>query len=121
MTRSSRRMPRALCDGRAGGRRAMGLRRGRAHVNAKEGETNRGRAAKKKGREGGKRHRARGAHGQCHGNVQRRPKQRRQTGRVGRAGCGRHADGTRKDGGSAHCSLLSVAREGVVGSASNPH
>ncbi|WP_221056252.1 hypothetical protein, partial [Burkholderia pseudomallei] len=75
----------------------------------------------KKGREGGKRHRARGAHGQCHGNVQRRPKQRRQTGRVGRAGCGRHADGTRKDGGSAHCSLLSVAREGVVGSASNPH
>lgn len=121
MTRSSRRMPRALCDGRAGGRRAMGLRRGRAHANAKEGETNRGRAAKKKGREGGKRHRARGAHGQCHGNVQRRPKQRRQTGRVGRAGCGRHADGTRKDGGSAHCSLLSVAREGVVGSASNPH
>ncbi|WP_230384708.1 hypothetical protein, partial [Burkholderia pseudomallei] len=75
----------------------------------------------KKGREGGKRHRARGAHGQCHGNVQRRPKQRRQTGRVGRAGCGRHADGTRKDGGSAHCSPLSVAREGVVGSASNPH
>lgn len=121
MTHSSRRMPRALCDGRAGGRRAMGLRRGRAHANAKEGETNRGRAAKKKGREGGKRHRARGAHGQCHGNVQRRPKQRRQTGRVGRAGCGRHADGTRKDGGSAHCSLLSVAREGVVGSASNPH
>ncbi|CAM8781343.1 hypothetical protein NCM_03695 [Burkholderia pseudomallei] len=120
MTHSSRRMPRALCDGRAGGRRAMGLRRGRAHANAKEGETNRGRAAKK-GREGGKRHRARGAHGQCHGNVQRRPKQRRQTGRVGRAGCGRHADGTRKDGGSAHCSLLSVAREGVVGSASNPH
>ncbi|KGX49598.1 hypothetical protein Y027_5688 [Burkholderia pseudomallei TSV5] len=53
--------------------------------------------------------------------MQRRPKQRRQTGRVGRAGCGRHADGTRKDGGSAHCSLLSVAREGVVGSASNPH
>ncbi|AUL54942.1 hypothetical protein CWD88_15170 [Burkholderia pseudomallei] len=98
----------------------MGLRRGRAHANAKEGETNRGRAAKKR-REGGKRHRARGAHGQCHGNVQRRPKQRRQTGRVGRAGCGRHADGTRKDGGSAHCSLLSVAREGVVGSASNPH
>ncbi|AJX73069.1 hypothetical protein BG19_2604 [Burkholderia pseudomallei MSHR840] len=121
MTHSSRRMPRALCDGRAGGRRAMGLRRGRAHANAKEGETNRGRAAKKKGREGGKRHRARGAHGQCHGNVQRRPKQRRQTGRVGRAGCGRHADGTRKDGGSAHCSPLSVAREGVVGSASNPH
>ncbi|EBA50901.1 hypothetical protein BURPS305_7030 [Burkholderia pseudomallei 305] len=40
---------------------------------------------------------------------------------MGRAGCGRHADGTRKDGGSAHCSLLSVAREGVVGSASNPH
>ncbi|KGS62241.1 hypothetical protein X979_123 [Burkholderia pseudomallei MSHR7527] len=121
MTHSSRRMPRALCDGRAGGRRAMGLRRGRAHANAKEGETNRGRAAKEKGREGGKRHRARGAHGQCHGNVQRRPKQRRQTGRVGRAGCGRHADGTRKDGGSAHCSPLSVAREGVVGSASNPH
>lgn len=121
MTHSSRRMPRALCDGRAGGRRAMGLRRGRAHANAKEGETNRGRAAKKKGREGGKRHRARGAHGQCHGNVQRRPKQRRQTGHVGRAGCGRHADGTRKDGGSAHCSPLSVAREGVVGSASNPH
>lgn len=48
MTHSSRRMPRALCDGRAGGRRAMGLRRGRAHANAKEGETNRGRAAKKK-------------------------------------------------------------------------
>lgn len=48
MAHSSRRMPRALCDGRAGGRRAMGLRRGRAHANAKEGETNRGRAAKKK-------------------------------------------------------------------------
>ncbi|BEH24907.1 hypothetical protein DP44_4646 [Burkholderia pseudomallei] len=52
MTHSSRRMPRALCDGRAGGRRAMGLRRGRAHANAKEGETNRGRAAKKKDAKG---------------------------------------------------------------------
>lgn len=61
MTRSSRRMPRALCDGRAGGRRAMGLRRGRAHANAKEGETNRGRAAKKRTRRGQTAQGARGA------------------------------------------------------------
>lgn len=61
MTHSSRRMPRALCDGRAGGRRAMGLRRGRAHANAKEGETNRGRAAKKRTRRGQTAQGARGA------------------------------------------------------------
>lgn len=61
MTHSSRRMPRALCDGRAGGRRAMGLRRGRAHANAKEGETNRGRAAKKGTRRGQTAQGARGA------------------------------------------------------------
>lgn len=61
MTHSSRRMPRALCDGRAGGRRAMGLRRGRAHANAKEGETNRGRAAKKKDAKGQTAQGARGA------------------------------------------------------------
>lgn len=61
MTHSSRRMPRALCDGRAGGRRAMGLRRGRAHANAKEGETNRGRAAKKRTQRGQTAQGARGA------------------------------------------------------------
>ncbi len=61
MTHSSRRMPRALCDGRAGGRRAMGLRRGRARANAKEGETNRGRAAKKRTRRGQTAQGARGA------------------------------------------------------------
>ncbi|CAJ2792382.1 Uncharacterised protein [Burkholderia pseudomallei] len=61
MAHSSRRMPRALCDGRAGGRRAMGLRRGRAHANAKEGETNRGRAAKKRTRRGQTAQGARGA------------------------------------------------------------
>lgn len=114
MTHSSRRMPRALCDGRWACAAAVRMRTQRRAKRTAG-------ARRKKGREGGKRHRARGAHGQCHGNVQRRPKQRRQTGRVGRAGCGRHANGTRKDGGSAHCSPLSVAREGVVGSASNPH